>query len=99
MTHKVKIYFNIFECRRNLLDRLDVTYQRAFIATTAENGYNKEMLKNLIKVNNEGGKLCNEKLRQAVIDLKSETEVEHERKINNITFDDLYQSPMKKKDV
>ena len=37
--------------------------------------------------------------RQAVIDLKSETEVEHERKINNITFDDLYQSPMKKKDV
>ena len=23
-------YFNIFECGRNLLDQLDVTYQRAF---------------------------------------------------------------------
>ena len=24
-------YFNIFECGRNLLDQLDVTYQRAFM--------------------------------------------------------------------
>ena len=26
-------YFNIFECNRNLLDKLDVTYQRAFTAS------------------------------------------------------------------
>ena len=26
-------YFNIFECGRNLLDHLDVTYQRAFTAS------------------------------------------------------------------
>ena len=26
-------YFNIFECRRNILDKLDVTYQRAFTAS------------------------------------------------------------------
>ena len=26
-------YFNIFECSRNLLDHLDVTYQRAFTAS------------------------------------------------------------------
>ena len=26
-------YFNIFECSRNLLDQLYVTYQRAFIAS------------------------------------------------------------------
>ena len=26
-------YFNIFECGRNLLDKLDVTYQRAFAAS------------------------------------------------------------------
>ena len=26
-------YFNIFECGRNLLDKLDVTYQRAFVAS------------------------------------------------------------------
>ena len=25
-------YFNVFECSRNLLDQLDVTYQRAFTA-------------------------------------------------------------------
>ena len=30
---KEAIYFNIFECRRNLLDKLDVTYQRAFSAS------------------------------------------------------------------
>ena len=28
-------YFNIFECGRNLLDQLDVTYQRAFTASEA----------------------------------------------------------------
>ena len=26
-------YFNIFECGRNILDKLDVTYQRAFAAS------------------------------------------------------------------
>ena len=33
VTQKVTIYFNIFECGRNLLDQLDVTYQQAFMAT------------------------------------------------------------------
>ena len=28
-------YFNIFECCRNLLDQLDVTYQRAFTVSEA----------------------------------------------------------------
>ena len=64
VTEKVKSYFNIFKCVRNILYRLDVTYQQAFMATPEENDYYKEMSKNLIKVNNEGGKLCNEKLRQ-----------------------------------
>ena len=27
------IYFNIFECGRNVLDKLDVTYQSAFAAS------------------------------------------------------------------
>ena len=30
---KGESYFNIFECGRNLLDQLDVTYQRAFTAS------------------------------------------------------------------
>ena len=33
MSVKGASYFNIFECGRNLLDQLDVTYQRAFIAS------------------------------------------------------------------
>ena len=99
VTKEVKSYFNIFECGRNILDQLDVKYQRAFMATTAEDDYYKEMMKSLIKANNEGGKLCNEKIRQAVIDLRAELNVENERNINNISCDDLYQSPTKKKDV
>ena len=33
VTKEVKSYFNIFECGRNLLDILDVTYQQAFMDT------------------------------------------------------------------
>ena len=39
---------------------------------TPENKYYKEMTKSLIKANIESGKLCNEKIRQAVIDLRAE---------------------------
>ena len=51
--------------------------------------------KSLIKANNEGGKLCNEKIQKAVIYLIEELNEEHERNINNISCDDLYPSPMK----
>ena len=33
VTEKVTSYFNIFKCGRNILDRLDVTYQQVFMAT------------------------------------------------------------------
>ena len=62
MTKEVEIYFNIFECGRNILDLLDVTYQQTFIATPQDKYYT-EMLENLIKVNNcEGEPLSNERL-------------------------------------
>ena len=35
-TEKVTSDFNISECGRNLLDQLDVTYQRAFMTTSAQ---------------------------------------------------------------
>ena len=73
-------------------------YQQAFMATP-EDEYYRKMTKSIIKANNEGGKLCNEKIRQAVIDLRAELNGEHERNINNISCGDLYQSPMKNKDV
>ena len=56
-------------------------------------------MKSLIKANNEGGILSNEKIWQAVIDLRAELNVEYKHNINNISCNDLYQSPMKKKDV
>ena len=36
VTEKLTSYFNIFKCDRNLLDQLDVTYKRAFMATSAQ---------------------------------------------------------------
>ena len=41
VTKEVKIYFNIFECGRNILDRLDVTYQQAFLATLQKKYYTR----------------------------------------------------------
>ena len=38
VTDKGSSYFNIFECGRNLLDQLDVTYQRAFTASPVQQG-------------------------------------------------------------
>ena len=35
VTQKVTSYSNIFKCVRNLLNQLEVTYQRAFMATSA----------------------------------------------------------------
>ena len=47
VTKEVPIYFNIFECGGNLLDRLDVTYERACCSTRKtfweENFTGKEM--------------------------------------------------------
>ena len=54
VTEKVTSYFNIFECGRNLLDQLGVTYQRAFMKISAQDEYYKEMTKSLIQVNIKG---------------------------------------------
>ena len=39
VTEKGTSYFNIFQCGRNLLDKLDVTYQWAFMATLIPEGF------------------------------------------------------------
>ena len=100
MTAKVTSYFNIFECVRNVLYQLDVTYQRTFMATSAQDEYYREITKSLIKSNiGIYGKICNEKIHRAVIYLRSEVDLEHERNINNITSEDVYTSPMKEEKV
>ena len=100
MTEKITSYFNIFECGRNLLDQLDVMYQRAFMATSAQDKYYKEMAKSIIKENiGSDGKICNENIQQAGIDLREELNLEHKININNITCEDVYTSSMKKKEA
>ena len=56
------------------------------------------MEKNLLKANIKGGKLCNEKIQQAVIEIRSELNLEHEPNINNISCGNEYASPMKNKE-
>ena len=36
VTDEVPSYFNIFECGRNILNRLDVTYERDYMANQEE---------------------------------------------------------------
>ena len=107
VTGKVTSYFNIFECSRNLLDQLDVTYQRAFMASPVREGYYtspareryyEQPTKSLINSNAvSDGNINNYKLNQAVTVLKDESEEGHESNINDITQVDEYNSPGKNK--
>ena len=85
MTEKVKIYFNIYDCGRNILDRLDVMYQQAFTATPKDKYYNA-LLDTLVKDNNlRGETLSNEKNKKSVGKVIEETEAEFEHNYNKIT--------------
>ena len=96
VTEKVTSYFNIFECGRNLLDQLDVTCQWAFMASpvqegyytpsTAQERYYDQLAKSLINSNvGSDGTINNDKLNQAITNLKAESEAGHELNINDIT--------------
>ena len=103
-------YFNIFECGRNLLDQLDVMYQRAFTASpvqeifyqpypSREIYYNK-MAKSLIKAKvGSAGTIKNDELHKEITQLKYEKEAEHEHNILDMTQVDNYKSPWKDKDA
>ena len=74
ITKEVPSYFNIFECGKNILDRLDVTYEQACMVTPKEKYYTK-LLKNLVNDNNyNGAPLSNENIQQAVSIVMEETE-------------------------
>ena len=71
MNKEVTNYFNIFECGRNLLGRLDITYQRAFMANQKYN----VLLDTLVKDNNrKSAPLSNDKIWQAFGKVMGETE-------------------------
>ena len=59
--------FNIFEWGRNILDRLDISYERAYMDTPREE-YFIEMLDHLNKYNERHIKLLSsKKLQEAVL--------------------------------
>ena len=103
-------YFNIFECGKNTLDQLDVTYQRAFMVSPLQEGlyqpspaperYNAKMAESLIKVKvGSDGTINNYELHKAITQLNYELEAEHERNILDMKQVDDYKSPWKDKDA
>ena len=103
-------YFNIFECGRNLLDQLDVTYQRAFTASSEPSSVPKglyepsparerfyDLFVNVILDKNYV--IDKDEIRKAVDHMKSEYTEEHEHDIKNMVQDDDYKSPWKNKDA
>ena len=99
MIGKGTSHFNIFECGRNLLDQLDVTYQQAFMASPVQDGYHQpspaqeryydQLAKSLINSNfRSNGTIKNAKLNQAIPDFKYEEEAGHERNIRLVPAQD-----------
>ena len=99
MTVKGASYFNIFECGRNLLDQLDVMYQRAFTAfaatSTVPKGFYQispareryyDMCVDHIKEKNVG--MDKNEICKAISRVKLEDEEEHERNIEYMVQDD-----------
>ena len=88
-------YFNIFESGINLLDRLDVSYEIACIASARKEYYTK-ILDSLLKHNDRHDtSLSSTNHQEAVRRVMTETEEEGkyaERNVNNITMDTFFQS-------
>ena len=99
-------YFNIFECGRNLLDKLDVTYQRAFTAsetssTVPTGNYISpsrerywDMPAELLTEKNVG--MDKDRIRTAISQVQLEDEAFHEPNIEMLTHKvDDYSLPWK----
>ena len=97
VTKEMPIYFNIFECGGNILDIIDVTYERACMATPKDKYYTK-LLKTLVDDNNRNGSpLSNENIKILFSIVMKETEAEIEHDIKEIKMDNSFQSPVQKK--
>ena len=103
-------YFNIFKCSRNLLDQLNVTYQRTFMASPVQEGlyqpspvrerYYDQIANSLIEANVQSNStITDEELHNEITTFKSENEAEHEHSIQDMTQVDDYKSPWKYKDA
>ena len=91
------------------MDQLEVTYQRAFMESPVQEEYYtspereryyEKLTKSLINSNVEIDEtINNDKLNQAITDLKSKAEEGHECNINDMTQVNKYKSPGENKDV
>ena len=97
VTYDVPNYFNAFnllECGRKLLDRIDVSYERACMATPREEYFTK-MLDYLLKHNHRHGTpLSSKNLQEEVIRVMEEEEKYAKHNVNNVTTDTLFRSPV-----
>ena len=86
------------------MDQLDVSYQRAFTASPVQEGlyqisparerYYDKMAESLIKAKvRSDGTINNDKLNEAITQLKSENAADYERNILDMTQVDEYKSP------
>ena len=94
---EVPRYFNIFECGRNILSRLDVKYERVCMANPKEKYYPK-VLETIIDYNDHhNAPFSTEKIQQAIRTVMEETEEEESDakcNANNVTIDSFCQSPV-----
>ena len=83
MIDKGSSNFNNIECSRNILDQLDIAYQRAFMASPVQEGfyqpspererYYDKMAESLIKAKVESdGTINNDEIHKAITQLKYE---------------------------
>ena len=76
VTDEVPRYFNIFKCGRNLLNGIDVAYERACMATPKEKYYMKLLETSIYYNYHHNAPLSNEKIQQAISTVMAETEEE-----------------------
>ena len=76
VTDKLPSYFKIFECGKNLLRRIDLTYERVCVFTQKEKYY-MTLVETLIDhIDHHNVPLSNKNLRKAVSTVMEETEEE-----------------------
>ena len=97
VTYEEQIFLNIFKCGKNILNRLEVTYEQACMSTLRYK-YHQKILETLVDEDDcNNAPLSNEKFRKERSTVISEMEAEESKIIldtNNVTMDNFCQSPV-----
>ena len=88
---------NVFKCGGNILNRLDVSYERLYMATERET-FSTKMLDYLLDDDERHDTILSIKdIQEAIIRVMSGTEQEDKYakpNVNNVTMDNFFQSPV-----